>query len=1497
MAGFHPAVAAWFGKRFTTPTEAEARAWPLIRERRPLLLAAPTGSGKTLAAFLAVLDDLVRRGLEGKLEDRTEVVYVSPLKALTNDIRINLTAPLAEIEDELRALGLPPVPIRVMVRSGDTPAKERVAMAKRPPHILVTTPESLYILLTSEGGRRMLGTARVLIVDEIHALLGDKRGAHLALSMERLQSILEAPLLRIGLSATVRPIEEAASFLLGAAGVDPDGRPRCAVVDVGHVRDRDLAIELPRSPLEAVMAAEVWTEVYDRLAELIRAHRTTLVFVNARRMAERVARHLSDRLGEGIVATHHGSLSRDARLSAEQRLKAGELRAIVATASLELGIDIGAVDLVCQLGTTRSIAAFLQRVGRSGHSVGGTPKGRLFPQSRDELVEAAALLDAARRGELDRVAAPRQPLDILAQQIVAEVACRDWSADDLYAACRRAWPYRDLSRPDFDAVVSMLAEGYTARRGRLGAYIHHDRVHGHLRGRRGARLVAITCGGAIPDTADYDVVLEPAGVKVGSVNEDFAVESLAGDIFQLGNTSWRILRVEPGKVRVEDARGTPPNMPFWLGEAPARTAELSAAVSRLRSEIETRLPAANGGDAGGVANGGDAGDAGGGPALAWLRDEVGLPADVARPIVDYLAAARAALGALPTQRTLILERFFDESGGMQLILHAPFGSRVNRAWGLALRKRFCRKFNFELQAATNDNAIVLSLGPTHSFPLEEVFRYLRPETARDVLVQALLAAPMFQVRWRWNASRALAVPRFRRGRRTPAPLLRMLADDLLSLVFPDQAACAENLAGDREVPDHPLVFQTVRDCLEEAMDLDGFLKVLRAIESGSLRLLARDLREPSPLAWEVLTVRPYGYLDDAPLEERRTQAVINRRFIDPKSASDIGALDTAAIERVRREAWPEARDADELHEALVLLGALNEEEIGSGGDGGGWRELLAALVGQGRAAALPPGSGDRPGIARRLFIAAERLPEWRAVLPGAVTEPSIEPPPGLDHPRGRSPGQGWARDEALVEILRGRLEGCGPTTAAALAGALGLPAGDVATALARLEAEGFVLRGRFTPGSGEMEWCARRLLARIHRQTLERLRREIEPVSAAEFLRFLFAWQHVEEGTRLEGPAGTARAVEMLEGFEAAAGAWERSILPARIEAYDPSWLDALCLSGRVAWGRLRSPRDRAPDGGGAAAGPVRPIAGPVRSTPVALLARTRLDRFWRLAGRAGGAGDPELPSEARAVADILASRGALFYPELAAATGLLPVRIEEALGRLVGAGLVTSDGFSGLRALIMPAGKRGPAAAGRRGRAAARFGLEAAGRWSLLRSGAAAGGDRAREAGAPPDGDDAEAFGLLLLKRYGVVFRKILERESLAPRWRDLLSAFRRLEARGDIRGGRFVDGFSGEQFALPEAVTRLREVRRRGPADRLVAVSAADPLNLVGILTPGAKIPPVAARRILYQGGVPIAMREHREVRFLTTLDPAQQWRARQALLGHAAGRRAPAVLSLPA
>jgi ATP-dependent Lhr-like helicase len=1400
-SAFHPVVREWFTTAVGQPTPAQLSGWESIGSGRHTLIAAPTGSGKTLAAFLSAINALFEESRAGALPDEVRVVYVSPLKALSADIHKNLAEPCTGIQRLADAAGVPAPRITAAVRTGDTTASERAAMLRTPPHILVTTPESLYLLLTADRSREMLRTVRTVIVDEIHAVIGSRRGAHLALTLERLARVVGRPIQRIGLSATQTPIEEVARYL--TAG-DETG---CAIVDVGHRRRMDLGVEIPRSTLEAVMSHEVWDEYYDRLASLIAGHRTTLVFVNTRRMAERLARHLSERLGEDAVTAHHGSLSKDKRLDAETRLKSGRLKALVATASLELGIDIGHVDLVCQIGSPHRIATLLQRVGRSGHTIAGTPKGRVFPVSRDDLLECVALLRSIRGGQLDAIVSHDAPLDVLAQQIVAESACRDYAEDDLYALVTRAWPYRALDRASFDGVLGMVADGFATRRGRRAALLHRDEVNATVRARRGARLLAQTSGGAIPEIADYRVVLDPEDIFIGTLNEDFAIESIAGDVFQLGNASWRILQVAGGDVRVADAKGAPPTIPFWLGEAPARSDELSRAVSVLRADVDRQL------------------DDDASHAIEWLIAETGVEKDAADQAVSYIAEGRRALGVVPSQDTLVLERFFDQAGGMQLVLHAPFGSRINKAWGLALRKRFCRQFNFELQAAATDDALMLSLGPQHSFPLSDVFRYLHPETTRDVLVQAFLDAPVFKTRWRWNTTISLAVPRARAGRKVAPQIQRMQADDLMAAVFPDAAACLENIPGDRQIPDHPLVSQTVRDCLEEAMDFEGLRAVLGRIHRGDLRLIARDTPEPSVFAHEILNARPYAFLDDAPLEERRSHAVQSRRATDPMSAGDLGALDAEAITRVRDEERPDPRDADELHDAMLTAGFLTSAELERVPS-----ELLDRLVASRRAGGVAfAGSTEE---SRTIVAAVERLPELRAIHPGLVAPPSLQPP-------ASRLAKSWDRADAIAGILRGRLTLTGPVTAASLAESLGIAPADADAALLLLEVDGVVLRGRFTPGETGLEWCDRTLLARIHRYTLNRLRAEIEPVSPADFMRFLFRWQHVETSSRLTGPDGLREIVATLDGYELAAAAWERAVLPARLDRYEPSMLDMICFSGEAGWARLSS---------SSVQGSPPPTLIP--ATPVALFLREHADA-WRTLRVAGD--EPPLAETARQVLSVLRMRGAMFFRDLPPICGLDDDQVRHAIGALVASGLVTSDGFSGLRALLWAARGR-PTRHDRRG--------HFAGRWTAVASG--------EEDGVVTREEAVELQAWTLLRRYGVVFRRLLTRETNAAMWRELARVYRRLEARGEIRSGRFVTGMSGEQFALPDAVERLREVRRTAAGGELVTISAADPLNLTGIVTTGERVRTAGRNRIVYCGGAPLAASEGGFVRELAPIDP---------------------------
>ncbi|MBX5481247.1 MAG: DEAD/DEAH box helicase [Myxococcaceae bacterium] len=1409
LEGFHPIVQRWFTSRIGSPSEPQREGWPRIRAGKNVLIAAPTGSGKTLSAFLHCLDTLFRRALDGTLEARTHVLYVSPLKALGNDVQKNLLRPLEEIYELARAEGLDPQPVRVLVRSGDTPQSERQSMAKNPPHVLITTPESFYLCLTAARSREALRRVDTVIVDEIHALARDKRGSHFALSMERLKHLVQGSPQLIGLSATQRPLPQIASFLCGES-------PACEILEIGHVRPWELSVEVPDQELSAVASHEAWGQIYDRLVELSQQHRTMLIFANTRKLAERIAHDLGERIGHEYTAAHHGSLSRELRLAAEERLKSGKLRIMVATASLELGIDIGSVDLVVQIGTPRSIATFLQRVGRAGHHYGGVSRGILFAMTRDELVECTALLRAVRDGELDRVRIPEKGLDVLAQQIVAVCTAEEWREDELFALCKRAWPYRELTREEFERVLHMLCEGVSTRRGRSRVHLHRDRVNGILRARKGARITAVTNAGTIPETFTYPVVAEPEGKLVGTLDEDFAVESMAGDVFLLGSTAWRIQRVMAGRVHVESAAGQPPTVPFWLGEAPARTEELSTGVSRLREELVERPDAED-----------------------WLRTHVGLTEAAAQALVSYLRTSAAILGAMPSKTCVIAERFFDEAGGMQLILHAPFGGRINRAWGLALRKRFCRTFDFELQAAANDDGIILSLGEQHSFPLADIFDFLSPNNVEEVLTQAVLQAPMFGTRFRWVSARALALLRFRNGSRVPPPIQRANAEDLLAAVFPAQVGCQDNHGGAPiEVPDHPLVKETLDECLRDAMDVDGLKAVLAAMRRGEIRTRAVDLPEPSPLAHALLNSQPYTYLDDAPLEERRARAISVRRTLPAEDAASFGALDAAAITQVIDEARPPMRDAEELHDALLQLVVLPEANA-SASD-------ADVLKRSRRAATLTVGT---PTGAARYLVAAERIPHVQALYPDASLNPALSALPG-DGP--------IAVDAAALAVVRGHMEVCGPTTAAELSAALSLPEAEIAAALVQLENEGQALRGTFRPASlgpahaGAVEFCDRRLLQRIHRLTVGRLRKEIEPLHAQDFMRFLFKWHHLDAPDALRGRGGLLKAISLLQGYEAPAAAWEQWLLPARMHRYLPELLERACWEGEVAWGRLTLRDDAKPEVPGQRRGAAHPF-GPAalaksivqrgrppvtRNATITFVRREELD--WMLqAARSSVVTDDGvlrlpvgLSKVAEDVAHALERRGACFFQDLVSITRRLPAEIEDALWELLSRGVVSADAVENLRVLQSPAKRK-------RQRLLRRGGP---GRWSLL---------------APAGHEDTaalhERIARLLLFRYGIVWRDLAMREPLAPTWRELAFIYRRMEARGEIRGGRFVAGFVGEQFALPEAVDLARSVRRTPHDGRPIHLSAVDPLNLTGIVTPGPRVPAIVGQFVTYVDGVP--------------------------------------------
>ena len=1492
----HPVVQEWFTTKFGTPTEPQIAGWPAILAGQTTLISAPTGSGKTLAAFLVCIDQLLRKAIAGTLAPATEVVYVSPLKALSNDVQKNLEQPLREIQQLALERGYLSTEIRTAVRTGDTLAKDRAAMLRHPPHILVTTPESLYILLTAGKSRENLRRVHTVIVDEIHAIADDKRGAHLALSLERLEALvcgenrltpggfltgLATCPQRIGLSATQNPIELVANFLTGS---HPTRKP-ATIVQVGQRRHLDLGIEVPSDELGSIASTQMWTEIFDKLAALTDHHRSTLVFVNTRRLVEKIAFELSERLGLEHVAAHHGSLSRTLRLDAEQRLKNGEIKILIATASLELGIDIGDVDLVCQINTTRAVAVAMQRVGRAGHWRGAIPKGRFFATTRDDLLETAALVRKMRLGELDVLEIPDAPIDVLMQQIVASCGAEPWCEHALYDVVRRAWPYRNLTREHYNELLALLHEGIESGRGRYGAHLLRDGVQGHLHPRRGARMIAIANGGAIPDTSLFSVILQPEGVQIATLDEHFAVDSSPGDVVLLGNNSWRIQKIESaGRVLVEDAHGASPSIPFWEGEAPQRTSVLSDGVGDLREQISTRTsavtprnlrfyptePGAPSFPASPERVGSDSQSS---PTeqiescIAWLQTETCVDRSGAQQLIAYIVQGRASLGVVPSKTTIVAERFFDDGGGMQLILHAPFGGRVNKAWGLALRKRFCRGFNFELQAAATDNGINISLAEQHSFPLADVFQFLTEHTAKELLEQAAIASPIFKNRWRWAAGRSLQLLRMQKGKRVAPQIQRTRSDDLMANVFPQAAACFETIVGDIQIPDHPLVREVMKDVLGEAMDLEGLIAILRGIAGGSIRCVAVDTPSPSVFAHELLNAMPYAYLDEAGAEERRARATTLRGSL-PASLEDAGRLDPAAIATVRAQLWPDLRDEHELHDLLlalvfVPLKFLDTERAQ------GWPLFYERLTRNHRASTVEVNG-------QLCWVATERLEFLSPTHSASSDSPSSQLPVSRCHPEQSEGPLYFAVSESstILKAVQGWLQILGPATSNALATLLGLEPSTIFQSLLAMELQGLALRGTFenavTIEDHEIEWCERRILQRIHRLTVGTLRKRVEAVPPVTFMRWLLTWQHLAPQTQLAGEEGLLQALSQLEGFEAPAVEWERHLLPARVANYDPAWLDALCLSGAVGWGRV-SPHPAWAVGEGSA--PRRVI--PTNAAPITFFIRESADWLPHALACQSVAESTlaaALSPDALAVRTLLQQRGACFANDLQRLLTFTRPQVQRALWELATAGLASADGFDQLRGMMDP--KRKAAAATPSSLARRAQARTTAGRWSLLcpeanleanpgapsfaASSQRVGSTEARAAQSAAaiararQLDQAhESAARMLLCRYGVLLRDLLERESNAPRWRDLLGVLRRMEDRGEIRGGRFVTGFNGEQFALPEAVESLRLARNQ-PEQPQIEVAAADPMNLAGIVIPGIRVASVPGRSVRYEDGI---------------------------------------------
>ena len=1400
---FHPIVNNWFSERFKEPTEVQNKAWPHISSNRNVLLSAPTGSGKTLAAFLPGINQLLADSLNGTLSSETKILYVSPLKALSNDIRRNLETPLAELNQQAQAENSFFMPLSVMLRTGDTSAKDRTKITKAPPHILVTTPESLFLMLTSEKGRKVLESIETVIVDEIHSLARDKRGSHLSLSLARLDRLCRKKPARIGISATQKPMTTIAEFLCGTKKDEILSFANCEIIDTGHLKDLDLAIETPSEELSTLCSHEQWEDIYNQLADKIKSHRSTLIFVNTRRMAERLSYQLAEILGEEAVTSHHGSLSKDIRLKAEEKLKNGKLKAIVATASLELGIDIGYIDLVCQIGSPRNIAVFLQRIGRSGHAVGALPKGRIFPVTRDELLEAMSLIRAVKNRKLDQIIIPETPLDILAQQIIAITACEEMSTYELYTLCTQSWSFRKLSREQFDATLLMLAEGVNPQN-RQGAYIHYDRVNNLIRARKHARLAALTSGGAIPENADYRVVTED-GTYVGAVNEDFAIESLRGDVFILGTTSWRIMHVRGTTMTVQDAQGAAATIPFWFGEAPGRSIELSQELCDVREDIADKIQSQLKPKA-----------------VSELSKDYHMSEEAAQQAVTYIESQVNATGIVPTLKHIIFERFFDESGGMQLVVHSPFGSRVNRAWGLAMRKRFCRGFNFELQASADENGFLLSLGPQQSFPLEDMFKLVTKNIAQKTLEQALLAVPVFQIRWRWNATRALAILRQNGGKRVPPALQRFKADDLLTSVFPQSTACLEHITGDIEIPtEHPLVFQTLMDCLHEANDLEMWMDVLQKIEDGDIKLYACDTTEPSPFSYQLIHANVYAFLDDAPAEERRTRAIATRRTLNPDDVKDLGWLDKEAIRKVIEDAAPTVRNADELHDTLLIQKLLFLD------DNQEWLNWYQELESSGRASCIKVNG-------KTLIFAIERWTMINAIWKDSKPEPEFYLPEALNIP--------FSYEDAVKSVVRGLLEISGPITGLKISEILAIKFTDVFQALLALEVEGFILRGNYNEDvrdpleiladlekeipDEQIQWCERRLLSRIHRLTLDSLRRQIQAVEPEVFQKYLLDRHQLNGERQFKGKQGFNNVIDQLEGFEIPAASWEEDVLPSRIVDYKSFWLDESSMYGETLWCRLKMMTKN----------DANQTSKLNSATPITICLRENIS--WLL-NPSHNNEEPNLKTDAKKVYQSLKDSGALFTEDIRIKAGLLKTQTEDLLWELAARGLLTADGFASLRKRI----SKKNTSRSRRGQRNS----SPTGRWNLFPG----------VLGEEVPNNRRQQWVELLLHRYGILFRDLLERENCAPSWGLLVPVLRRMEARGEIRGGRFVKGVGGEQYALPGAVEKLRKFKDRNE-QHYSFIPAIEPANLVGIINDYSKVPARRGNNLCYLNGECVASSE---------------------------------------
>jgi ATP-dependent Lhr-like helicase len=1402
---FHPAVRTWFERRFGAPSRAQELGWPVIGAANgapgfDVLLCAPTGSGKTLAAFMWAINGLVLDAACDSLQDEVSVLYVSPLKALANDIRLNLEEPLHGVRDAGAETGIDLSRIRAGLRTGDTSASERTAMLKRPPHILVTTPESLFILLTSPKFREKLAAVRHVIVDELHALAGNKRGAHLAITLERLERFVmsrgQSRPNRIGLSATLNPIEKLAGFLAGYEVTRDNLRSPRSVKIVradDRARTMDLQVIAPGPELGPLATHPHWEAMYDDVAKLIAEHRTTLVFTLSRRHAERVALNLQKKLGADSVMAHHGSLARAERLLAEQRLKRGELKAIVATASLELGIDVGAVDLVCQLDTPKSISAAIQRIGRSGHSLGATPKGRFFALTTDDLLECGAAVRAIRRGHLDEVEIPMGCVDIAAQQIVAIAAEEgEISETELLRILRSAYNFGDLDAPRLRHLLDQLSAELPERIMGAAPKIFFDRVNARVRPRRSARLSAITSGGTIPEAGNYDVVIESEGRKVGDVEEDFAQESSRGDVFSLGSMPWQIQRISRGRLMVEPAPGMAPTLPFWITEAGGRSPALSSEISDLRREIWNRVERNE-------------------SPVEWLMAECAMSERAATQAADYVRRGVEALGTIPDEKTVVVERFFDGLGGTQVVIHTPFGIRLNRGLGLALRKRLCQSFDFEIQAQAIDDGVLLALNSRHSFPLETLFSMLKARNARDVLVQALLAAPMFEVRFRHVATRALAVMRSSRGKRVPAWIQRLRSQELLSAIFPGQQACIENKPVAIELPDHFVIDETIRECLEESTDLPRTVKILEGIESGTIRVVGVDGIAPSVFAHRLLLAWDYSFLDDGERANRRSRTVTMNRGMaedvfrkeDLSDLLSMEAVDTVVAEVTGRAVGRRPRSRDELYDLIRTHGSLTQSEI-EDRLGEGARAMLSEL--------------DAEGRISRITLSNELMEKIVAVEDKAIFDAAYS---GIGD-----------RDAARLELVRRAFKTSGPTTASEIAARVHFSQSEIDQSLAALEANGAIFQGHFTRAD-ITQWCDRYNLERIHRMTLARVRAEIEPCADHEYAAFRLRWMHIGGAELPADQTGVATVLDQLSGIAATPEIWEHAILPARISGYRPEMLDLVCMSGQMQWVAVA----------GESTDVTRAPATPSRVTFIPRKAALFVPREEST---------PEDPKEL-AVLQALGAAGAQYLDEVAERANLSERDALSALWRLAAPGRVGNDNFAPLRMFAEDRGaERALESVTRRNStrhdAAVRARLKSslAGRWSLIRA----------VEPAPVGSDETRDLALKLLERHGILSREMLAIESTHISWSEISFALRRLEYAGTIRRGWFVRSLSAEQFALPEAVEMLRASRNLIPArEKPVALSAIDPANPYGTMLPGCGVAREAGNIVVLRAGRVVA------------------------------------------